>query len=147
MGSSQSFLLSPYEASPGSHSKTNTVHTSTQSSTLNKQIESGSLKLIDEKKALAEITTLRRTRKTLETSSAADEAIAADKARIDELKKQLDDPEAKKVSERFDTLKKEMDGLREEGNKAYEERNKLFEERNELQAKMVRCCLSDFTTF
>ena len=95
------------------------------------------MKLVDEKKALQEITTLRRSRKALETSGSADDAIAADKARIDELRKLLDDPEARKVSDRFDGLKKEMDGLREEGNKAYEERGKLFDERNAMSAQMV----------
>ena len=104
---------------------------------LNKQIESGSMKLVDEKKALAEITTLRRSRKALESSGSVDDAINSDKVRIDELKAMLDDPEAKKASDKFDALKKEMDGLREEGNKAYEERNKLFEERNTLSAQMV----------
>ncbi|WRT69508.1 uncharacterized protein IL334_006494 [Kwoniella shivajii] len=105
-------------------------------SDLEKQIESGSLKLVDEKKALAEITTLRRSRKVLETTGSVDDAIAADRARIDELKKQLDDPEAKKVSERFDELKKEMDSLRAEGDKAYEERGKLFDERNSYSKQM-----------
>jgi uncharacterized coiled-coil DUF342 family protein len=95
------------------------------------------MKLVDEKKALQEITTLRRSRKTLETSGSAEDAIAADKAKIDELKKQLDDPESRKASDRFDELKKEMDGLRDEGNKAYEERGKLFDERNSLSAQMV----------
>jgi hypothetical protein len=95
------------------------------------------MKLVDEKKALQEITTLRRARKQLESSGSVDDAIAADKARIDELRKQLDDPEARKVSDKFDGLKKEMDTLREEGNKAFEERGKLFDERNALSAKMV----------
>jgi uncharacterized coiled-coil DUF342 family protein len=95
------------------------------------------MKLVDEKKALQEISNLKRSRRTLEASGSVDDAITADKARIDELKKQLDDPEAKKVSDRFDELKKEMDGLRDEGNKAYEERNKLFDQRTELRAQMV----------
>lgn len=95
------------------------------------------MKLVDEKKALQEISTLRRSRKTMEASGSVEDAIAADRARIDELKKLLDDPEARKVSDKFDALKKEMDGLREEGNKAFEERGKLFDERNALSAQMV----------
>lgn len=94
------------------------------------------MKLVDEKKALQEITALKRARKTMEASGSSDEAIAADKARIDELKKKLDDPEAKKVSDRFDELKKEMDGLRAEGDKAYQERNKLYDERTALSKQM-----------
>lgn len=131
-----------------SYSSTGRVHGKLRSRfllsrSLDKQVESGSMKLVDEKKALQEITTLRRSRKTLEASGSIDESIAADKAKIDELKKQLDDPEAKKVSDRFDELKKEMDGLREEGNKAFEERGKLFDERNKLSAEMVSCIDSD----
>lgn len=105
-------------------------------SALNAQVEAGTMKLVDEKKALQEITMLKRARKTMEASGNSDEAIAADKARIEALKKQLDDPEAKKVSERFDELKKEMDTLRAEGDKAYAERNKLFDERTALSKQM-----------
>ncbi|BEI83196.1 hypothetical protein CcaverHIS002_0310640 [Cutaneotrichosporon cavernicola] len=103
---------------------------------LNAQVEAGTLKLVDEKKALQEITILKRARRTMEASGTSDEAIAADKARIDALKAQLDDPEAKKVSEQFDVLKKEMDLLRAEGDKAYAERNKLFDERNAISKSM-----------
>lgn len=95
------------------------------------------MKLVDEKKALQEVSNLRRMRKQLEATGSVDDAIAADKAKIDEVRKQLDDPEARKVSDKFDILKKEMDGLRDEGNKAYEERNKLFDERNALSAQLV----------
>jgi hypothetical protein len=99
------------------------------------------MKLVDEKKALQEISNLKRSRRTLEASGSVDDAISVDKARIDDLKKLLDDPEAKKVSDRFDELKKEMDGLRDEGNKAYEEKNKLYDQRTELSAQLVRTCL------
>lgn len=99
------------------------------------------MKLVDEKKALQEISNLKRSRRTLEASGSVDDAISADKARIDDLKKLLDDPEAKKVSDRFDELKKEMDGLRDEGNKAYEEKNKLYDQRTELSAQLVRTSL------
>jgi hypothetical protein len=109
----------------------------TDDSSLNRQVESGQMKLVDEKKALQEISNLKRSRRTLEASGSVDDAISADKARIDDLKKLLDDPEAKKVSDRFDELKKEMDGLRDEGNKAYEEKNKLYDQRTELSAQLV----------
>jgi hypothetical protein len=86
---------------------------------LDKQIESGTLKLIDEKKALAEISALKRAMGALQKVSALEEAIAAE------------------IQARWDELKKEMDGLREEGKKAWDERNALFEKRNELQKQMV----------
>ncbi|ORY34930.1 putative nuclear segregation protein Bfr1 [Naematelia encephala] len=124
------------QASRGKQSYRNVAEIDERISDLDKQVESGSMKLVDEKKALQEISNLRRARKTLEATGSVDDAIAADRARIDELRKQLDDPEARKVSDKFDALKQEMDGLREEGNKAYEERNKLFEERNALSAQL-----------
>jgi uncharacterized protein (DUF3084 family) len=95
------------------------------------------LKLIDEKKALAEISSLRRSRKQVETGASVDESIAADRAKIEELRKVLDDPENKKVQARWEELKAEMDKLRAEGNKAYEERSGLFDQRNALQKELV----------
>jgi uncharacterized coiled-coil DUF342 family protein len=95
------------------------------------------MKLVDEKKALQEISNLRRARKTFEASGSAEDSIASDRQQIDELRKQLDDPAARAPSERFDELKKEMDGLRAEGDKVYSERNKLFDERTELSAQLV----------
>lgn len=101
------------------------------------------MKLVDEKKALQEVSTLKRARRQLEATGSVDDAISADKAKIDELRKQLDDPEQRKVSDKFDELKREMDGLREEGNKAYEERGKLFDERNALSAQLVSLLTTD----
>ncbi|KAJ9117427.1 hypothetical protein QFC22_004277 [Naganishia vaughanmartiniae] len=103
---------------------------------LDKQIESGTLKLIDEKKSLNEISLLRRSLTSLTKLTTLEESIASDRAQVDELKKTLDDPESKRVQARWDELKAEMDGLREEGRKAWDERNGLFEKRNELQKQM-----------
>ncbi|KAJ9105201.1 hypothetical protein QFC20_004336 [Naganishia adeliensis] len=105
-------------------------------SQLNKQIESGTLKLIDEKKSLTEISLLRRTLTSLTKLTTLEESIAQDRVQVDELRKALDDPESKRVQARWDELKSEMEGLREEGRKAWDERNGLFEKRNELQKQM-----------
>jgi hypothetical protein len=106
-------------------------------SQLDKKIESGTLKLIDEKKSLNEISLLRRSLTSLTKLTTLEESIASDRSQVDELKKTLDDPESKRVQARWDELKSEMDGLREEGRKAWDERNGLFEKRNELQKQMV----------
>ncbi|KAJ9118879.1 hypothetical protein QFC24_006078 [Naganishia onofrii] len=103
---------------------------------LDKKIESGTLKLIDEKKSLNEISLLRRSLTSLTKLTTLEESIASDRSQVDELKKTLDDPESKRVQARWDELKSEMDGLREEGRKAWDERNGLFEKRNELQKQM-----------
>ncbi|KAB5595596.1 Patatin-like phospholipase domain containing protein [Ceratobasidium theobromae] len=103
---------------------------------LDGQVESGNMKIADEKRALNEISQLRRSRKTVEGFQADEEAIQANKAKIEELKKELDDPEAKAISDRFDTIKKELDEIKKEQDEAYASRNKIFDERNELSAKL-----------
>ncbi|KAH6914900.1 nuclear segregation protein Bfr1 [Coprinopsis sp. MPI-PUGE-AT-0042] len=103
---------------------------------LEKQVESGNMKLADEKRALAEISSTRRSRRAVESFQADQDAIEADRAEIEELKKQLDDPEAKAIAEQYETIKAELDSLRLEGDKAAAERNQLFTERDSLQAQI-----------
>jgi chromosome segregation ATPase len=103
---------------------------------LDGQIESGKLKLIDEKKALNEISTLKRSSKQVATLESLETSIAEDKQQIETLRQVLDDPQAKATQARWDALKKEMDQLREEQKKAYDERGGLFDRRNELSRKM-----------
>ncbi|KZV72168.1 hypothetical protein PENSPDRAFT_576632 [Peniophora sp. CONT] len=103
---------------------------------LEKQVESGSMKLADEKRALQEISQTKRARKTVEGFQAEEDAIAADRATIEDLKKQLDDPELKAASDRFDAIRTELDALRKEGDEAWGNRNKLFDERNAIQVEL-----------
>ncbi|KAI0045298.1 hypothetical protein FA95DRAFT_131218 [Auriscalpium vulgare] len=103
---------------------------------LEKQVESGNLKLADEKRALQDISQSKRARRTVEGFQAESESIEKDQAAADELRKQLDDPEAKKVSERYDTIKAELDELRKEGDEAHAGLNKLYDERNVLQSQV-----------
>ncbi|KAK7470624.1 multicopy suppressor of BFA (Brefeldin A) [Stygiomarasmius scandens] len=103
---------------------------------LEKQVESGTMKLADEKRALAEISSCKRNRRTVESFQADQDAIEADRRAVDELKKQLDDPESKAVSERFDQIKAELEELKTEEDAAYANRSKLFEERDNLQGQI-----------
>ena len=102
-------------------------------SKLTKQVETGSMKLVDEKKALNEISSLRRVRKTVEDFQAEQDSIDADRKELDELRKQLDDPEVKAASERFDKIKNELDELKKESDVAYGSRNQLYDERKQYQ--------------
>ena len=54
-----------------------------------RQIESGSLTLTGEKKAIADISASKRARKTVEGFEVEQAAIDADRAKADELRKQL----------------------------------------------------------
>ncbi|KAF8559102.1 hypothetical protein OG21DRAFT_1403608 [Imleria badia] len=103
---------------------------------LEKQVESGSMKLADEKRALQEISQARRIRRIVEGFQATQEAINENQNIADGLRQQLDDPESKAISDRYDKIKAELDELKKESDEAYAGRTKLFEERDGLQAQM-----------
>ncbi|CCM02490.1 uncharacterized protein FIBRA_04591 [Fibroporia radiculosa] len=103
---------------------------------LDKQVESGNLKLGDEKRALAEISQLKRSRRIVEGFEAEQASIEADRAAADELRKKLDDPEAKAVSDRYDAIRAELDELKKESDEAFANRSKLLDERTALQAQL-----------
>ncbi|KAG8996624.1 hypothetical protein FRB90_012682, partial [Tulasnella sp. 427] len=103
---------------------------------LEAQVESGSMKVLEEKRALADINNLKRQRKNIEAFDSDQSAIDDQRAKAEELRKELDNPQAKALSERFDTLKKELDALRKEADEAYNSRNVLFEERDGLQKQL-----------
>lgn len=95
------------------------------------------MKLADEKRALQEISQSKRTRKVVEGFQAAQDAIDADRSIADGLRQQLDDPESKAISDRYDKIKAELDELKKESDEAYAGRTKLFEERDELQTQIT----------
>ncbi|CAE6530877.1 unnamed protein product [Rhizoctonia solani] len=103
---------------------------------LDSQVESGNMKIADEKRALAEISQLKRSRKIVEAFQGDEEAIQANKARIEELKKELDDPEAKAASDRFDAIKAELEEIKKEQDDAYASRNKIYDERSAISATL-----------
>lgn len=103
---------------------------------LDAQVESGNMKLVDEKRAIQDISTAKRQRRVIEGYQAQQDAIDAEKTKADELRKQLDDPELKAASERYDAVRAELDVLKKEGDESYASRNVLFDERNELQTQL-----------
>ncbi|OSD04280.1 hypothetical protein PYCCODRAFT_1433663 [Trametes coccinea BRFM310] len=103
---------------------------------LEKQVESGNLKLVEEKRALQEISQWKRSRRIVEGFQAEQESIEADRAKADELRKQLDDPEAIAISKRYDEIKAELDELKKESDEAYASRSKLLDERSALQGQL-----------
>ncbi|PIL37179.1 hypothetical protein GSI_00871 [Ganoderma sinense ZZ0214-1] len=103
---------------------------------LEKQVESGNMKLVDEKRALQEISQAKRSRRIVEGFQADQDAIEADRAKADEIRAQLDDPEAKAASERYDAIKAELDELKKEGDEAHASRSKLLDERTAIQGQL-----------
>ncbi|GAA6004112.1 hypothetical protein JCM10207_002432 [Rhodosporidiobolus poonsookiae] len=107
-----------------------------QIKSLERQVESGSMKLVDEKKALAEISSLRKSRKNVESFAATQAQIDADKAKIDDVRKELDDPEHKALNSKFDALRKELDEINKRMDEASKGRDVLFEERNAVSKEL-----------
>lgn len=94
------------------------------------------MKIVDERKTLTEISNLKRLRKTVEGFQAEQDLVEKDRAEVENIRKQLDDPEMKAISEKYETIKAELDSLKKESDTAYEGRTKLFDERTELQNKI-----------
>ena len=101
---------------------------------LESQVDSGSMKIVDEKKALAEIQTLKKQRKGFSGLDDAQKAIDAKKADLSELKKSGDNPEFKALSQKYEDNQKELDDIkatREDSSKSFnairDERTRLYE--------------------
>ncbi|KAG8821709.1 hypothetical protein FRC17_009754, partial [Serendipita sp. 399] len=92
--------------------------------------------IVDERKTLNEISSLKRLRKTIETFQGEQDEIDKEREELDNVRKQLDDPEMKAVSEKYDQIKSELDDLKKESDAAYEGRTKLFDERTELSSQI-----------
>lgn len=94
------------------------------------------MRIAEEKRAIKEISQLKLLRKTVEGLQSMQDAIDADRRSVDELRQQLDDPEAKAISDRCDTIKAQLDEVRKEGDEARAARNNLIEERGQLDSQI-----------
>lgn len=94
------------------------------------------MKLAEEKRALQEISTTKRSRKIVEGFETEQATIDADRAKVAELSAELDDPASQAISKRYDDIKAELDELKKESDEAYAGRSKLFEERDKIQSAL-----------
>ena len=102
---------------------------------LEKQVDTGTMKLVDEKKALAEVSSLRKQRKGFGQFDQAEKGIADTKAQLTDLRKSLEDPEAKSLSERYTAVAKEWEDVKAQQDEAYKSINSLRDEKTKLQAE------------
>ncbi|KAG0324355.1 hypothetical protein BGZ99_001921 [Dissophora globulifera] len=103
---------------------------------LERQVESGSIKLVEEKRILTEISSLKKAKKTVEASQAQQAAIDADKAAIAALKETIDDQTAKALSTEYDVIQAELDEISKAKDEVWKKRNDLFDERTRLQKEL-----------
>ncbi|KAM0458285.1 hypothetical protein ACHAO4_003013 [Trichoderma viride] len=106
-----------------------------QIDSLEKQVNSGTMKLVDEKKALTEISNLRKTRKNFGQFDEAQKQIDDLKAKIKEIKDTMEDPEQKAMSEQYNKVQAELDTIKAEQDEAYKGLSSLRDERTKLQAE------------
>ncbi|KAI9825694.1 MAG: hypothetical protein M1832_001038 [Thelocarpon impressellum] len=102
---------------------------------LEKQVETGMMKIVDEKKALADVSSLKKQRKGFAGFEEAEKGIDNIKAQLGELRKGLDDPESKALNEKFSAITKELDEIKAEQDEAYKGINSLRDERTKLQGE------------
>ncbi|KAI0152322.1 hypothetical protein F4776DRAFT_601129 [Hypoxylon sp. NC0597] len=102
---------------------------------LEKQVNGGMMKLVDEKKALAEISNLRKQRKNFAQFDTSQKGIDELRAKIKEIRDSMDDPEARALSEQYTKIQAELDSIRAEQDEAFKNLNALRDERSKLQAE------------
>jgi chromosome segregation ATPase len=101
---------------------------------LSKLVDRGDMKIVDEKKALAEVTSLHRQKKNFAGFDQTEKVIADIKAQIADLKKGNDNPEAKAHNERYEAARKELDDMRKDSDDAYKNVSTLRADRNKTHA-------------
>jgi len=99
---------------------------------LQKQVDSGSMKIVDEKKALGEISQLNRIKKSFAGFDESQKGIDDIKAQIAEQKKLLDDPESRALSDRYTQITTELDKIKAEQDEVFKSLNSLRDERTRL---------------
>ncbi|KAF9765277.1 hypothetical protein IL306_002451 [Fusarium sp. DS 682] len=106
-----------------------------QIATLDKQVNSGTMKLVDEKKALSDISSLRKMRKNFGQLEDSQKQIDDLRAKIKEIKDSMDDPEQKALSDQYNKIQAEIDAIKAEQDEAYKGLSSLRDERSRLQAE------------
>ncbi|CAI4211335.1 unnamed protein product [Parascedosporium putredinis] len=102
---------------------------------LERKVDSGTLKIVDEKKALSDISSMKKMRKSFAGFDDAQKQIDQLKAKIKEIKDTQEDPEQKALSENYNKLQKELDEIKAQSDEAYKSLGSLRDERTKLQAE------------
>ncbi|EPY50321.1 mRNP complex [Schizosaccharomyces cryophilus OY26] len=97
-------------------------------------VDSGTLKIVDEKKYLREITQCNRTRRSFTELNTLQSAVDTMKSELNELRNQLNDPESKKLSENFVQIRSQLDEVRQKQDSYYKDQRKIFSERDAQKA-------------
>ncbi|KLU81445.1 hypothetical protein MAPG_00534 [Magnaporthiopsis poae ATCC 64411] len=100
---------------------------------LEKQIDGGMMKLVEEKKTIAEVSNLRKQRKNFTQLDNQQKEIDDLRAKIKAIKDTMEDPEQKALSEEYNRIQAEIDTIKAEQDEAYKSLSSLRDERTRLQ--------------
>ncbi|RKF62137.1 Uncharacterized protein OnM2_035047 [Erysiphe neolycopersici] len=108
---------------------------------LHEQINTGKMKIVDEKKALDTISLLHKQRKNFSGFEVSQKIIDSKKVLIKQLRDQLDDPESRLLSEKYNEIQAELDAVKAEQDDIFKNINNLRDEKkkllNDQQAKYL----------
>ena len=102
---------------------------------LEKQVEGAAMKIVDERKALDEVSKLRKVRKGFAGMDQAEKGIGDVKAEIAQLKKQMDDPANKSLSDKYTEIQKELDSIKSEQDGVFKNLNSLRDEHTKAKTE------------
>lgn len=105
---------------------------------LQKQVDAGTMRIVDEKKALADISQLNRQKRTFAGLDDAQRGIDALKAEISDLRQGLDDPVQRGLSDRYAAIAAELDAIKAEQDDAYKNLSALRDERSRAHEEQQR---------
>ncbi|PHH65874.1 hypothetical protein CDD81_1243 [Ophiocordyceps australis] len=106
-----------------------------QIASLESQVNSGSMKLVDERKALTDMSNLRKLRKNFGQFDESQKQIDDLRAKIKEIKDGMEDPEHKALSEQYTKIQTELDAIKAEQDEAYKNISSLRDERTKLHTE------------
>lgn len=101
---------------------------------LQDRVDSGDMKVVEERKALTEVSNLNKLRKSFAGFDELQQQIDKIKAEISEQKKRMDNPEQKALSERYTAINQELDKIKADQDDVYKNLGALKAERDKLHA-------------
>ncbi|KAJ2718897.1 multicopy suppressor of BFA (Brefeldin A) [Coemansia sp. Benny D115] len=96
------------------------------------QIDSGNLKLVEERRLTNEVSALRRARKHVEQAAQLHKAIEAEMAELAEIDAQLAGTNAQALSDEYEKLQGELDTVKASQEEGHQKRSELFSERSRI---------------
>ena len=101
---------------------------------LEAQVDTGTMKMVDERKTLSEISTLHKQKKGFTGLDSGEKEIDETKKKLATLRKDLDSPESKALSEQYNKLQAELDVIKAEQDGAYKNISTLRDEASAARA-------------